>query len=805
MDSNEDHNQPGRNGSSLPHNGENAPTLRAPHLPASTNGYPSGPNGQDTLAVGGVGRIPVYNTNGSAIPEDDDEPVFGNLLQIGWQRKWTILSCVVLGVLVGIIYLSRATPIYQSTAVVFMDQAQPKFLSDSYAGTLGTQPSMIAQAQVLTSTSMLNRAMELPSMKQADGVWESSNPLGYLRSNLSVAFGDSEEILMVSMQSPNAQDNAVVVNTLVQAYAEYHSDRRRNTAAEVLKVLQNEKLRLNGELDELGEQRIAFQKENGTAALRNAGGDSIFSGRLGRLADTLAEAELRTLNARLAYDAAIGVADDAEALRVVAAASDMDASSESDAAPPEARFIAQLELERYRLTEVSNLGSEHNLVAAIDAQIEALEALMQANGQEQNSSPGNYSEFFVRLLKQRLDSSVAAEAEYRKLYEAQEAESIAINSVYAEFANLKTRAERADRQLQIVDERIRELNLNDDYDVIDVSILEPAMAAAFPVSPQRSKTLAMALIMSLMLGCGLAFLQEMMDDRLRSGEEISSLLHMPILGVVPSMTEKAFAICGQIVDLKPQSTIAEAFRTVRTAIHFNPRGSDAQVVMITSPSPGDGKSTVASNLAIAMAQSGKRTLLVDADCRKPRQHRIFGLEAERGFSSLLNEKHVEGKRIESPIVKTSVRHLDLLPCGPLPSSPSEMLNSRRFNKLISQLREHYDHVIIDTPPTVPVSDSRIISASVDGYVLVLRAGKSGRKMAKHAAELLSSVGASPLGLVINGVTNAWGSYSYYSRYGYYQYGYGAYREEESLKPRKLGFGESVALPNIAPDEEEVKV
>ncbi len=756
------------------------PALRAPaHLTSNANG-----NGT-AVTVPTPQRVfaPIPEAGGGDDFEDD--AVFGNLLEVFWQRKWTVLLCVVAGLVAGVIYLARATPVYQSTAMIYLDQTQPQVIGNQFGGF--TRQSMAAQSQVLMSTTILARAMDLPLTKQAERLWEQDNPLAYLRSSLDVEAGESGDILLVSMSSPEPQDNAIAVNAVIQAFSEYHSERRRNTAAEVLKVLQREKFQLNDELKRLTDEMLAFQRQHGAAALRTAEGGNVFGSRVARLASTLTEAELRTLNAKLAYQTAVQAGDDLEALRIIAATDpsfegfDLETGGMEG---PEAAMIAGLLRERKLLTEVNGFGPDHKSVAAIDAQLDELNAAVAGGGLAQaGGGPEAVASFYRGLLKQRWENAQEAEQQLRVMYDAQQSEAVALNSLYAEYNLLEASAARADRQLEVVDQRIRELNLNEDYDVIDVSVLEAAEASGVPVSPKRAQTLAMALVLSMMLGCGLAFLQEMLDDRLRSGEEIATLLRLPILGVVPQIAEKAVSVCGQIVDSQPQSVVAEAFRTIRTAIHFSPLAHDVKVVMVTSPSPGDGKTTVASNFAIAIAQAGKRTLLIDADCRKPRQHRVFNVEADRGLTSLLQEKRERGERLESPVVKTAVEHLHLLPCGPVPDSPSELLNHRRFSKLLNQLRTHYDQIIIDTPPTIPVSDSRIISASVDGYVLVLRAGKSGRKMAKHATDLLGSVGATALGLVINGVTNSWGSYSYYSRYGYYQYGYGEYREQATETKR----------------------
>lgn len=734
--------------------------------------------------------------------EDEEDPLLGNLLEIAWLRKWTILACLVVGLVAGLVHLSRATPVFRSTVTIFMDQSLPPVIGG--AGGAVPQQSMNAQTQVLTSSAILGRAVELPAMKQAASLWQQANPVGYLRSALSVSAQDGGDLINLSLASPHSQDNAIILNTVVQAFAEYHTERRSSTAAEVLKILQREKDELNREVKETTGFMLAFQREHGAAALRAGDGSSVFGSRVARLANTLTEAELRTLETKLAYETAVDAGDDLGALRLIAATDptfegfDLATTQEVGAgAPPEAAVIASLRQDRKLLVEAAGLLPSHRSVVRIDTAIEGLEAQIRQRGAlvpEQGatagsgSSPAEIASFYRDLLRQRWQSAAEAEREYRAIFEAQQTEAVGLNSQYAEYALLESSLARADRQLELIDTRIRELNLTDDYDVIDVTVLEPAEAAALPFKPRRAQVMGMALVLALMAGGGLAFLQEMMDDRLRNGEEIQSLLGQAILGSIPALQEKDPGLCARAMDVEPQSLVAEAFRTVRTAIQFSPAGSNAQVIMVTSPSPGDGKSTVAANLAIAIAQAGNRTLLIDADCRKPRQHRHFDVESERGLAVLLSEKRSADEFLASPILSTSVRGLHLLPCGPTPENPAELLNHARFARLIGQLRGHYDRILIDTPPTVPVSDSRIIAAVTDGYVLVLRAGKSGRRMARHAADLLRGVGAVPLGMVINGVTSSWGGYAYYNRYGYYQQAYGDYRDDAGTRGKVASEG-----------------
>jgi capsular exopolysaccharide synthesis family protein len=221
------------------------------------------------------------------------------------------------------------------------------------------------------------------------------------------------------------------------------------------------------------------------------------------------------------------------------------------------------------------------------------------------------------------------------------------------------------------------------------------------------------------------------------------------------------------------SEIAEAYRTVRTAVYFGVPDGEAKRILVTSPAPGDGKSTSASNLACAMAQAGQRVVLVDCDFRRPTQHKIFGLDDKVGLSSVLAGR----AKLADASRTTPVEGLEVIPCGPLPPNPAEILNSQAFAELLDTLAKQYDHVVIDSPPVMPVTDARILGALCDLTVLVLRAEKSTRKFTEHAREALLSVGARILGVIVNDVPRTKGGYGYGNRYGYYHQDYSSNREE----------------------------
>jgi capsular exopolysaccharide synthesis family protein len=213
-----------------------------------------------------------------------------------------------------------------------------------------------------------------------------------------------------------------------------------------------------------------------------------------------------------------------------------------------------------------------------------------------------------------------------------------------------------------------------------------------------------------------------------------------------------------------KSMESEAYRGVRTALYFSTQGEGHKVIQVTSPNPGDGKSTLAANLAVSIAQSGKRTLLIDGDLRKPRVHKVFGIPAEVGLASVIVGEAEPGDAVQ----ESAVPNLFLLPSGPIPPNPAELLTSQRFKELLALLREQYDFVIVDTPPLLAVTDPSVVAAQVDGVLLTIRRTKNDRPPAERARSILSTLGVNVIGVVINGADkrNDSGGYGYGYGYGY---------------------------------------
>jgi capsular exopolysaccharide synthesis family protein len=250
------------------------------------------------------------------------------------------------------------------------------------------------------------------------------------------------------------------------------------------------------------------------------------------------------------------------------------------------------------------------------------------------------------------------------------------------------------------------------------------------------------------------------------------------MGFIPTFNKNSHG--ELIVQEDPKSLISEGYRTLRTGILFSGSKPSPQFIQVTSAGPQEGKTITTANVATVMAQSGSRVLIMDCDMRKPRIHEIFGIPNSRGLSDLL----LNGEEGLFFIKKTKVPNLDLIPCGTIPANPSELLGSKRMQRLLTLLGEKYDRIIMDSPPVLAVTDSIVLSRLVDGIILVVGAGASSKNGVTRAVELLREVDARICGAVLNNLNVDKERY-YYSRYYYYNYGkYGNYAYGDNGKRRK---------------------
>jgi capsular exopolysaccharide synthesis family protein len=292
-------------------------------------------------------------------------------------------------------------------------------------------------------------------------------------------------------------------------------------------------------------------------------------------------------------------------------------------------------------------------------------------------------------------------------------------------------------------------------------VLSPAVLPNKPVSPSKALNIAVAFAAGLLVALGLAFLLDYLDQSVKNEEELTERLGLISLGRIPFIAAGK-GKRGELVTLDAQSHTSEAYKALRTSILFAGLDHVVQEIVVTSAELGEGKSRTAANLAVVLAQAGHKTLLIDADFRRPSQHKMFARVRNVGLSNLILADVTEDE-VLSPV--ESVPNLWLLTSGPTPPNPSELLGSGRMRELMTRLSGHFAYVVVDTPPVNAVTDPSILAAHANGTILVVEQGRTTFPAVGRAKQMLDRVGAHTLGAVMNKVRASAGSYSY--EYGYY--------------------------------------
>ena len=396
----------------------------------------------------------------------------------------------------------------------------------------------------------------------------------------------------------------------------------------------------------------------------------------------------------------------------------------------------------------------------------------------------------LQLVTEDLQQTWTQEQALRQEY--QQAEQMALH-----WTDGKERIqvlERQEARIRALDTALRtrlaNIDIKTDQADVRVAVVSEAFADSRPVSPKLLWVFFVCGVGGTFVGAGVVYVMDVLDDRFRSPEELREQLGALVLAMVrqlPAREEKGAASLQ--VHMAPDSIESEAFRTLRTTVAFS--GEEMDCLAISSAEPGDGKTTVLSNFGVATAQSAKRTLLIDADMRRPGLSKLFGVRGKEGLGDLLSGETDLRSLVASLVVPTGVKNLDLMPAGMRPSDPTGLLSGPRFGELLSWVSANYDQVLIDTPPILAASDATIIGRVVDGLILVVQPEKNHRRLVHRAAEEIRSAKLNFVGIVANRVGQNDGNEYYASGYGY-GYGYDDHGDDDD--ERDAGTRELIEPP-----------
>ncbi len=711
------------------------------------------------------------------------EPPAMNVIAAVWRRKGVVLACLILALGGGVVWLMRATPMYSSNSIVLVQQAaSAKRIDSSFDSPVtGSNGYLYTQCQLIQSTVILSRAVDEPGVADARVLRETESPVGYLKGSVAAVPSKLGELITVSTEAKNPEDAATIVNGVVAAYQDFQSKQSQSSAVQVAAILQKEVASHTAEIKAENEQMQKIRRENPDLLIR-IGKSTASVERISQLNTQLGDAQGRAEELHQAVTLA-SAADpaDLQTLHGLVDQYQLSALLPGSSVPTLASMYGEAKLRIDLLTD-AHVGPASEQMQRAQSAVDRIGAqLAQATRQSALSC--------VTTIRSASNIADAKVKQLQSLVDNERNVTMGLSGIEAEYEQLQEEKERNEHQLDALDEQLKRITVTEDYAPITISVLETAKPNPVPVEPRKSKILGLATAAGLLAGLGAAMLLDRVDQRLRSVEEIGTLLDAPILGVVPRIVRRVLpGEAGREIQLRPRSGVAEAFRTVRTAIYFGGVERAAKTILVTSPTPGDGKSTCISNLAIAVSQAGRRVLLIDADCRRPVQHKTFKLGDGVGLTSVLTGTNTLAEAIQH----TDVERLDVLPCGPLPHNPAELLDSQALLDLLAETARDYDQVLIDSPPVTLVSDARVLAASCDAAFLVLRSERSTRRGATLAWNALSSVGANLLGVVVNDLARQKGGYGD-SYYGYGRYGYAPAAKTNGELNGHNGEGKSVVV------------
>ena len=737
--------------------------------------------------------------------ESPDEAKSFDIFGLLARRGWLIILAGAIGAGVAYVNFSKQPPVYQSNCsllIVRQDTSEQISVRGIDNETATPHPLLVR------SPVVVDAAIKKFQLNQLPGLVGQQNIAGQILSGLSATNANERgTMLQLTYRGGDAVACEAVLSAVVSAYKDFLGTNHDSISRLTVDLITDAKDSLMEQLSKREADYQAFRAESPLlwTASNGEAATNIHKERLAEIEAARSKLiiERSDFKAQLnSLETAIASGGNRAAIQLLASASARNDNANNNQAAgknPEVELFPML-LEEQMLLET--LGTDHPKLASLQRRIRITKDFLLKNYgfDDTLAKPTQASDFlslYLESLRHR-DQAVGEKlSELDKLFENERDAAKKLTLWEVKDVTHRNDIARIQQLFNGVVKRLDEINLLKNSSGFKLDVISPP-TIGLQVAPVFSQFMSIGIIIGTLIGVVIAYLVEINDKSFRNPNEISAQLGIPIIGHIPVFPKAAPQLLQSKVDgslvafSRPKSRMSEAYRGIRTALYFSTRGEQHKVIQVTSPNPGDGKSTMSANLAVSVAQTGKRVLLVDADFRRPRVHKLFGLDNKIGINSVITGE------VELPdaIHATEVNDLYILPCGPKPNNPCELLTSRKFDELLSILREQYDFVIIDTPPILAVTDPSAVAARVDGVLLTIRISKRTRSEALRATEILSAIGANMIGVIVNGVGGDRGygynykQYEYGANYGYgYSYRYGAgvyYVDEDGHEPRNIG-------------------
>lgn len=748
------------------------------------------------------------------------ESALGEYFRILLKRKWTILACLLTIFSVVAIASLKMTPIYEASGSIEINKPDsglvnfnnsPTFNLDYYDPTELETEVMILQSDLLALQVVKELALDrrpeygaqnapppsaldvAPDPLQPDS-GRTSSLLSSFRGNLKVSLSPNTHIVKVSFRSADKELTANVVNTLMSTYTENNFKSRFDSTMQASDWLSKQLVDLQMKVETSQEKLVRYQREHEILGIDEK--QNITTSKLDELNKALTAAESERMDKESVYR----LVQSGDADTIASAANLLDTGTTGTQSPS-----SLLESLRSRQADVkiqaaelsTQFGPSYPKVAQLNGQLKEIdEQILLETKKVANKIRGQYM------------AALQRETMLHDALEKQKQEANKLNESSIQYSILKRDLDSYRQLYEGLMEKMKEAGVSAGLKSNNFRIVDVARVPTYPIEPNIPRNLAFAFMLGLTSGVGLAFILEGLDNTVRTTEQAQQISGLAPLGMIPMgsrMTREGpnpkrlvIATSKEAVELvtqvRPQSQMAESYRALRTSLLLSSLGAPPKVIMITSALPQEGKTTTSINTAVVLAQKGVRVLLIDADLRRPSIHKTLGMGPRSGLSNVLTGSAT----LEQAIARSSILpNLAVLPAGTPPPNPAELLASPNMRQVLEELRGQYDHIVVDTPPTLSVTDAVVLSPRADAIVLVIRSAQTTKQALRRSRDILMQVNAKVAGVLLNAVDLSSPDYYYYYEYqGKYS---SYYRDEE---PRNQDDGRDAeeiaeASPNSA--------
>ena len=723
------------------------------------------------------------------------ESTMREYLRVLIKRKWMVTG-VIVGIFMAVAIASlRQTPIYEAASQIVINKADSNLITfkdsvpvvDYY-----DQSDLDTEVRILQSDLMalqVIRQLNLDKRPEFGGQADQKQPnlvadplqtdsnrtsalLGSFRGNLHVTLIPNTRIIEIHYTSTDPQLAASAVNTLAATYVEQNFKTKFESTMQASDWLSKQLVDLQMKVETSQEKLVRYQKEHEIFGVDDK--QNIITEKLDELNKEMTAAEFDRMQKEAVYR-------QTQSNDPVAVAAAIVADTTGGGTGAASALLDKLREQQAGLRiQIADLGTQfgpsYPKITQLNNQLKEIDRQLQS---ETNKA--------VDHLKGQYEAALQRENMLRESFEKQKQAANKLNESAIEYSILKRDVDSNRTLYEGLLEKLKEAGVTAGLRSNNFRIINAARVPTSPSEPNIPRNLAFALVLGVISGVGLAFLLENLDNTVRTPEQAQAISGLPSLGMIPlgskstsrGSTGNRLALTASkevvetVTQVRPQSQMAESYRALRTSLLLSNLGAPPKVIMVTSARPQEGKTTTSINTAIVLAQKGVRVLLVDADLRRPSIHKTLGMGPRSGLSNVLTGSATLQQTITtSPILP----NLLIMPAGTPPPNPAELLASSNMRDLIVELRELYDHIVIDTPPTLSVTDAVVLSPRADATILVIRSGQTTKPALRRARDILMQVNAHVAGVLLNAVDLTSPDYYYYYEY---QGKYGQYYHEDA--------------------------